>query len=104
MEEQRLADQIIDALGTADLSKEKATDMTRLHFWSSVFCNGWNTSELNEHLGLLLDRRFSESTISIRSFNSDLPPSKEVLKRAAKNNTPIPQAASYRRHRALAYL
>lgn len=39
-EEQRLADQIIDALGTANLSKEKATDITRLYFWLSVFCNG----------------------------------------------------------------
>jgi hypothetical protein len=89
-DEQHLADQIIDVLGTANLSNEKARAVTRPQFWSSVFRNGWNTSEPNEHPGPLPDRRFPEATILAGTFNEDLPPSKEVVKQATKNNTPIP--------------
>lgn len=49
------------------------------------------------------DRRFSESTVFVRSSNIDLPP-KEVLKRAAKSNSLTPEASSYRPYGALVYL
>jgi hypothetical protein len=42
--------------------------------------------------------------VVVGTFNGDLPPSKEALKRAAKNQTPIPQAPVHRRHGASAYL
>ena len=103
-DEKRLADKIIDVLGERNLSDEKANHVTRAIFWSAVFRNGWDTSEPNEHPGSLPGRRFTDASSCIGTFNQDLPPSREALRKAAKDNAPIPRAAPHRRQGSSAYL
>jgi hypothetical protein len=103
-EERHLADQIIDVLAERNLSNERANDETRRGFWNAVFRNGWNTNELSIGPGELPDRQFRESALLIGHFSQDLPPSKGVVRKASKSETPLPRAPVHRRQFAPAYL